>query len=200
MSTSHRKRIFPPNSRSEAQQYGSAAMAYVMQSWEALTDPERLSWDSHASPRRMTRVNLFKLVNLRRTRRGEEVSRKPPVSQVWDGEPLVKELRIEFRKGCLVIRLRLARTPETPRSVWASLPCSRGRKQPRSCPRLGWLPKPRDGWCDISALYFAKYGEYLRRHGIQLIGKRIFVRVRPETDDGPNLHEQVKAIVPDPGA
>ena len=47
---------------------------------------------------------------------------------------------------------------------------------------------------------FKKHGGYIKQHGLELVGKRIFVRIRPETDNGPNLYEQVKALVPGPEA
>jgi hypothetical protein len=36
------------------------------------------------------------------------------------------------------------------------------------------------------------------RLAVELVGKRIFVRLWQETDDGPNLYEQVRAVVPCP--
>jgi hypothetical protein len=35
-------------------------------------------------------------------------------------------------------------------------------------------------------------------HGLQLIGKRLFIRTRQEVDDGANLYERIKAVVPKP--
>ena len=49
-------------------------------------------------------------------------------------------------------------------------------------------------------MYVTKHGEYIRRHGLQLEGKRIFVRIRQEVDEGVPLYEQVKAVVPTPEA
>ena len=47
-------------------------------------------------------------------------------------------------------------------------------------------------------LYFEKHGEYSRDHRTQSVGKRIFIRIREEVDDGPNPYAQVTAVVPPP--
>jgi|WetSurMetagenome_2_1015567.scaffolds.fasta_scaffold162055_2 hypothetical protein len=186
------------NRRSEEQRQGSTALRQVMHGWEALSDEERLAWDSHAAQRRMKGINYFKQVNLRRIRRGDDPTPVPPPLKVYDARPLLKELNIRNRAGRITLKLRFRRAPDSPRTVWASLPCNCGAKQPRHCPRLGWLPTVRGDRCDITKLYFGKHLEHIKRHGLLLVGKRIFVRLRAETDDGANLYEQVKAIVPLP--
>ena len=184
--------------RSDAQRQGSAALIEVMQAWEGLSDEERLAWDVQGSSRRMKGVNYFKQVNLRRLRRGEEMARQPPLPKPFDGRPLLKRLRIRNRNGRISLELELRRVPGAPRTVWGSLPCNLGLKQPRACPRLGWLPDPQGRWIKITGLYFAKHGEYILQHGLRLVGKRIFIRLRQELDEGTPLYEQVKAVVPPP--
>ena len=173
-------------------------MTEVMKAWEALSDEERLTWDIAGKPQRMKGIHYFKQVNLRRLRRGEELARVPARSKPHDGRPLLKRVDIGNRDGRITLELELRRVPDAPRTVWASLPCNLGLKKPSSCPRLGWLPAPQSRWSEITKLYFANYGEYIKEHGLQLAGKRIFIRLRQETDDGPNLYEQVRAVVPQP--
>jgi hypothetical protein len=173
-------------------------MTQVMQAWEALDDQERLAWDVRGSTRRMKGINYFKQVNLRRLRRGEELTRVPPLFKPYDARPLLKGLDIRNRGGRITLELQLWRVPDSPRTVWGSLRSNLGLKQPHKCPRLGWLPAPQGRWSEITKLYFKKHGEYIQQHGLQLVGKRIFIRTRPEVDDGPNLYEQVKAVVPKP--
>lgn len=184
--------------RSDAQLQGSAALIEVMKAWEALSDEERLTWDVAGKHRRMKGINYFKQVNLRRLRRGEELARVPPQPKPYDGRPILKGLSIRNRNERITLELELRRTPDAPLTVWASLPCNLGLKRPSSCPRLGWLPAPQGRRSEITKLYFEKHGEYIKEHGLQLAGKRIFIRLRPETDDGPNLYEQVRAVVPQP--
>jgi hypothetical protein len=142
--------------------------------------------------------NYFKQVNLRRLRRGEELAKLPPLSKPYDSRPLLKSLDIRNRGGRITLELELWRVPNAPRTVWGSLPSNLGLKQPHKCPRLGWLSATRGRWSEITKLYFKKHGEYIRQHGLQLVGKRIFIRIRPELDDAPSLYEQVKAEVPTP--
>jgi hypothetical protein len=184
--------------RSQEQRRGSAALIRVMQGWEGLNDAERLTWDTAAATRGMRGVNFYKQVNLRRLRRGEEMLRLPPPSQSYNPRPLLKGLDIRNRGGRITLELELHRAPDGPRTVWASLPCNLGQKKPGSCPRLGWLPVGRGRWRDITGLYFKKHGKHIKAHRLQLVGKRIFVRLRLEVDTGAQLYEQARAVVPKP--
>ena len=184
--------------RSAEQRRASAVVPAVMAAWEDLTDLERPAWESTGSLRRMSGVRYFKKVNMRRLLRGELIIRVPPLSKPYDPRPLLKGLDIRNRDGRITLEVELTRAPDTPRTVWASRPCNRGVKKPDKCPRLGWLSVSRGRWFEITKLYFKKHGEYIKQHGLELVGKRIFVRLRPETDDGPNLYEQVRAVVPKP--
>jgi hypothetical protein len=51
---------------------------------------------------------------------------------------------------------------------------------------------------EITALYFKKHGGYIQQQGMELVGKRIFIRTRQEMDDGANLFEEVQAVIPPP--
>ena len=171
-----------------------------MNAWEQLSDEERLTWRTYAATRRRKGIAIFKQVNLRRLRRGEELSRLPPVAKVYDGKPILKQLLIYNHGTRLTLKLELLRTPTAPTTVWGALPCNRGLERPDKCPRLCWLPEAVDGVCDITRQYYEKYGEHLKARGVQLTGKRIFIRTRRESDEGPNLFEQVQAVVPPPEA
>jgi hypothetical protein len=200
MAAKPRKEFVPGQGRSPAQQWGSSAMVLVMCVWEELTEEEYLTWRVAANSRRMQGVTYFKSVNLRRVRRGDPVLRLPPPSRTYDPRPLLKRLIIGYQRGRITLKLELHRLPGDRTTVWASLPCNRGRANPFKCPRLGWLPTQRGKLCDITRLYFEKHGEHMRAHHVPLVGKRIFVRVRLEVDEGAALYEQVSAVVhPPPG-
>ncbi len=183
---------------SAEQRQGRTAMAEVMTAWEALSDGERLAWKLQGQSRRMSGINYFKSINLRRARRGEELARVPPQSKLYDGRPVLKGLDIRNRGGQIKLRLEVCRAPSAPTTVWGARPCNLGVARPDKCPRLGWLPAPEDGVSDITELYYEKHGEWIREHGAQLAGKRIFIRIRQEVDDGVNLYEEVKAVAPEP--
>jgi hypothetical protein len=169
-----------------------------MRVWEDLTDEERLTWYTGGKSWRMKGINYFKQVNLRRVRRGEEPARVPLPRKARDSRPLVKGLEIENRGGRITLELVLRRAPEGRWTVWASLPCNLGLRRPHKCPRLDWLPVTQGRRVEITALYFRKHGAYIRQHALPLEGKRIFVRVRQEVDEGAQLYEQVRAVVPKP--
>ena len=184
--------------RSEAQRQGSAAMVEVMKAWEGLSDPERLTWDVQGSLRRMKGIDYFKQVNLRRLRRGEELARVPPPSKLYDSRPLLKGLDIRNRGRRITLELELRRVPDGPRTVWGSLPCNLGLKKPRALSAAGLAAGWTGRWREITGLYFKKHGQYIKEHGLQLVGKRIFIRLRQEVDEGAQLYEEVKAVVPTP--
>jgi hypothetical protein len=169
-----------------------------MKAWEALSDEEGLAWNVAGKSRRTHGIHYFKKINLRRVRRGEELARVPPQSKRYDGKPVLKGLGIRNRGGRIVLKLEVFRVPTAPTTVWGARPCNRGVARPDKCPRLGWLPAPEEGVSDITGLYFKMHGGYIKKHGVQLAGKRIFIRIRQEVDDGPNLYEEVKALVPEP--
>jgi hypothetical protein len=185
--------------RSAGHRHENAAMIEVMRAWEALLDEERLAWNLEGESRRMYGVNYFKKVNLRRLLRGEELATVPPQSEPYDGRRVLKRLRLGNRGGRITMDLEFGRVPTGPFTVWGSRPCNRGAARPDKCPRLGWLPPPKNGVSKIADLYFMKHGEYLEQHGVRLEGKRIFIRIRQEVDGGSaNLYEEVSAVVPEP--
>jgi hypothetical protein len=198
MSTSNLDRALGREGPSVAQRQQRAAVGEVMRAWEGLSDAQRLAWDLHGSERRMKGVSCFKMVNLRRRLRGQAISVNPAQAKPCDAKPLLKGLDIRNRGGRITLELELRRAPEGLVTVWGSLPCNRGRKQPRNCPRLGVLPPRQGKWCNITTLYFNKHGDSIKRHDLPMIGKRIFIRVRREVDEGKPLYEQVKEVVPRP--
>ena len=157
--------------RSAEQRPGNAAMTQVMSLWEALSDPERLAWNIAGRKRRMRGINYFKMVNLRRAGRGEELARVPPQSKPrLHGASVLKGLDIRNRGGRITLKLEFLRAPPAQMTVWGARPCNRGLAKPDKCPRLGWLPGPKEGLSDITELYFQKHGEYIKAHRLQLAG------------------------------
>jgi hypothetical protein len=184
--------------RSVEQQQGSAAFTCVMKAWEGLSDEERLAWNTEGSNRRSHGVHYFKTVNLRWVRRGEELTRLPPPPKPYEPKPVLKRLAIRNRGGRITLKLELRRVPSVPTTVWGSRPCNRGLARPDKCSRLGWLMVSPDAPTDITELYFKKHGGYIKQQGVELVGKRVFIRTRQEMDDGASLFEEVQAVIPPP--
>ena len=171
-------------------------MTHVMNAWEDLSDEERLTWRVQGKYLRTTGINYFKKINLRRARRGEELARVPPPFKPYDGGRILKGLTIRNRGDWFTLHLELRRTPTVPMTVWGARPCNRGVERPAKCPRLGWLPAPQGGIIEITELYFRKHGKYVMQRWAEMVGKRIFIRVRQEVDGGVDLYEEVCALVP----
>jgi len=182
--------------RSPEQQQGPAAMVQVMHAWEGLTDQEYLTWRVTAKSRRREGINLFKSVNLRRLLRGEELVRLPPGPRPVNPAAVLKRLIILNQYGRITLKLELRRAPTEPMTLWGSRPCNRGAAKPDKCPRLGWLKTRSKRPYDITQLYFRKHREYLIKNYVKLVGKRIFIRLRHERDEGAQFYEQVQAVVP----
>ncbi len=188
----------PQKECSVAQRNWAAALGWASRAWEHLTDEQRLTCNVDAENRRTTGHRRFTGINARRLRDGKGLLTLPPKVEPFGPRPLLKRLIITNRRGRITLKLELSRVPVGVITVWASRPCSQGRRGCQKCPRLGPLPPPRRGLHDITQLYFEKHGEYVIQHGMQMIGKRIYVRIRPELDATPGLYQEARAMVPPP--
>lgn len=189
----HRKK-----GRSADQRQWTAAVARASRAWEDLTDEQRLVWNTEAKTRRTSGQRLFTGITARRFRDGRELQTGLPRPASYGPTRILKQLVITNRRGRITLKLELFSVPTARFTVWASRPCHRGLPVCDKCPRLGPLPPPHDGCSDITALYFQKHGAYIDKCGVQLAGKRIFVRIREEMDDGARLYEPAWAVVPAP--
>jgi hypothetical protein len=200
----NRRKTDPPaqtrrgQSRSPSQREWNAAVGLAATLWEGLTDDERLTWNVAGANHRMSGYNYFVKINAPRLRDRKEPTRLPPPQALPADNP-VRQLLITNTGGRVKLWLQVRRPPTVPITVWASRPCKLGIGDCHKCPRLGMLPPPKRGLCEITRLYFAKHGEYITTHRVPLAGKRIFVRTRLELDGAPSLFRPVSAIVPRPG-
>ena len=188
----------PQPDRSSAQQNWTAALGWASRAWEHLTDEQRLTWNVDAENHRTTGHRRFTGINARRLRDGKGLLTLSPKVEPFGARPLLKRLIITNRRGRITLQIELSGVPVGVITVWASRPCNLGRKGCQKCPRIGPLPPRRRGLYNITPLYFDKHGEYIIRHGMQLIGKRIYVRIRQESDEKPSLYQEARAIVPPP--
>lgn len=184
-------------SRSPDQRDWNATVGHTAKLWEWLTDEERLTWRVWGETRRRNGYNCFVEANVRRVRDGQQPVRLPPPDAPPAENP-VGQLVITNCGGRVRLKLQVPRQPTAPISVWGSRPCRLGISGCDKCPRLGPLPPPQGGFCDITALYFAKHGGYIDKHRVPLAGRRIFIRTRLELDGRTNLFMPVSAVVPRP--
>jgi len=184
--------------RSTAQREWAAAVGRASSAWEYLSDEQRLLWNVAAKTWRTSGQRYFVKINARRLWNGLELLTEPPKPERHESKRVLKRLVITNRRGRIVLKLKVSPVPGARYTVWGSLPCNRGVSRCYNCPRLGPLPAPAGGWSDITALYFRKHGDYMMEHEVPVIGKRIYIRVRQERDDGPALYEEVRAVVPEP--
>ena len=188
----------PEKRRSAAQQEWNAAVGYASQAWECLTDNQRLIWNVAASTRRTTGQRYFVQINAPRIRDGEPLLTTPPPPEPYTPRLVLQELIITNRHDRISLKLRLTGVLAGRYTVWGARPCNLGLSGAPKCPRLGPLPPLVNHLSNITSLYFLKHGPYIDEHRLPLPGKRIYIRLRQEFDEGPGIYQQVRAIVPGP--
>jgi hypothetical protein len=198
MGVSTEKSEQPKKRRSTDHREWTAAVGHASGAWEYLSDEQRRLWNVAAKTWRMSGQRYFVKINARRLWNRQELLTEPPGPGRHDPKRVLKRLVITNRRGRIVLKLKVSPVPGARYTVWGSLPCNRGVSRCYNCPRLGPLPAPAGGWSDITALYFRKHGDYIVEHEVPVVGKRIYIRVRQERDDGLALYEEVRAVVPEP--
>ncbi len=144
----------------------------------------------------MSGQRYFVSVNARRIFDGLAVLTEPPAPGRREVKRVLKQFVITNRRGRITLKLKVSPVRGARYSVWGSRPMNLGRSRCDRCPWLGPLPPPKGGWSEITGLYFRKHGNYIMAHELPLVGKRIYIRVREERDDGPPLYEEKRAVVP----
>ena len=192
-----RKKVRRKKVRSPDQQAWAAAVGDASQAWEQLTDQERLALRVEASAQHTTGQRWFVKLNARRLFNGQPLLLNLPRRKTFSG-PLRYRFVIRNLGGHFRFQVEFSKPPVHSVSVWASLPWNRGAAVCDKIPRLGPLPEPEDGVSDFTELYFRKYGAQIVRRKLKLVGKRIFIRLREERDDGPGLFHPADTVVPTP--
>ena len=199
-------------------------MAEVAKGWDELEDWERNEWWKRAKclririRRKRVAENLGKPQS--RAMRGEELyvkinrvielcgyerHRLPPPAPKFAANPVQPELRISRVKGRLVIKLVLRAAPLNDIMVFCSPPRRAGQGPGGNYAFLGLLPPPRNGECDISAMFLTKLREWRKlksaSYQVPLDGSRICIRTWPQHNgwEGKGLMQISHALVPLPG-
>ena len=198
MARKPRKNDRPRPVRSADQREWNVAVGLASKLWETLTDEQFRTWNVLAKTWRTSGQRCFVGVNAPRLRDGQEPLMVPPPPANYSGKRILKRFIISNRGGRVTLAVVVSRVPGVRITVWASRPCSRGISRTPECPRLGELPASRGGVCEITWLYFRKHWEYIEKHGVELVGKRIFIQLRVELEGWGKLFEVAQAVVPPP--
>lgn len=100
-----------------------------------------------------------------------------------------RTLIITNQGGHIALKLELAEPPAGDIMVFGAAPCSAGTYRCFKCLRLGPLPAPDGRLSEITSLY-------VKRHGVPPVGKRVFVRTRPQNDGPRDCFLELHALVP----
>jgi hypothetical protein len=181
-------------------------MAELAQGWDELEDWEREEWWKRA---RYYRIRIRRKLDpsslgkpRSRTMRGEELyikinrvlelcgherCRVPPPPPEFFSNPVKRELKITLEAGRFTLKLLVRAAPVNDIMVFASPPRRPGQAPGGNYAFLGLLPPPKNGECDITAMFLAKLKEWLRlstpQYRVPLQGSRICIRTCPQ-DNG----------------
>jgi hypothetical protein len=174
-------------------------MRTLSTAWNELQDEQREAWELKARKnrrgglaarrRRRSGRRLFFKVNFHRLALQQGLLADPPESGTFAAVPLV-QLVITNHAGRIVLKLRVSGAPTEGVVVSASRPENAGVMVCRRCVRIGPLPPPKRGMCNITKAYEDKYG-------VPPVGKKIFVRIQQMSDYLGSLAYTTSAIVPD---
>ena len=191
--------VAQPLHRSRAHVRVRVGQQVDQRAWNALADEQRQAWGERARTNRRggraARLHLrngrrvFFRVNSHRLALRLSLLADPPEEGTYVPAPLVK-LVITNRASRITLKLRLS--GGDPRGVMVASwhPCNPGVMTWHKFVRIGPLPPPVRGMCDITRLYVAKYG-------VPEVGKKIFIRIQQMRDYTGKLFHVTSAIVPE---
>jgi hypothetical protein len=131
---------------------------------------------------------FFFKANLPRARLGQELLLEPTAQAAFGRNPAVA-FTITNDKWDFAMELTLARAPTEEIMLWASPPCNVGKRRNWDYRVLGLLQTPVEGANNFRRLY-------VKRFGVPPVGKRVFVRVRQQTNGWRGEPWEGSAVVP----
>jgi hypothetical protein len=187
-----RKKVPTPDQRRAQKE-----IALLSEAWNNLQDEERQAW--HEASRRNRRGGraarrrlrsgrrLFFRANFHRLALSQPLLAHPNAASAYCPMPLV-QLVITNHAGRIVLKLRVSDGPTEGIMVSSWHPLNAGVMVWRKFVRLGPLPPPRRGMCDITRQYVEKYG-------VPPVGKKVFVRIQQMRDTLGKLFQITSAVV-----
>ncbi len=181
------------------QRRAQTEMRTLSAAWNELADEQRQAWSVTARTsrrggraarrRRRSGRRAFFRANFRRLALQQPVLTDPPTSGTFCPAPLVR-LVITNHAGRIALRLRITDGPTEGVMVssWRSL--NAGVMVWKKFIRIGPLPPPKGGLCDITKQYVEKFG-------VPSVGKKIFIRIQQMKDYLGTLAYATSAVVRD---
>ena len=193
-----RKRGRPGKRFTVARFQSDTAMRIVAEAWNQIAEEQRDRWclaGPHVPSRkvlgkagRLDGRGFFSKVNLPRARLGQELLLDPPAQPDFDQNPAVA-FTITNDKWDFALELTLSRAPTEEIMLWASPPSNAGKRRNWDYRVLGLLPTPVEGTNNFRRLY-------VKRFGVPPVGKRVFLRVRLQTNGWRGAPWEASAVVP----
>jgi hypothetical protein len=193
-----RKKGHPKKLLTAARLQSDTAMRIVAEAWNNLTDEHRDRWyvagpyvpsrKVFGKAGRLDGRGFFFKANLPRARLGQELLPEPPAQAGFGRNPAVAFI-ITNDKWDFAMELTLARAPTEEIMLWASPPCNAGKKRNWDYRVLGLLQTPVEGVNNFRRLY-------VKRFGVPPVGKRVFVRIRQQTNGWRGDPWEGSAVVP----
>ena len=166
--------------------------------WQWLTPEQRTAWDIMAADRAVMAFlgrdtplpgyNLYVLVNNGRLDIGLSMYDLPQALPSFTPNPTA-ELVATITEGIFKLKLHVLSQPVEHTVLLAASPRSPGVRCVQHFPFLGFLPAPVDGWCDLTELFVARYGQ-------PIAGQAVFIRTCQQIDGSTDVSKEASAIVP----
>jgi len=197
-----RQYVPPHDPRTPDQLEKRRNLVLVCNGWRTLTPDQRAAWGIAAPEEdfvtdtgervRLNGYNFFKRLNTRRASLGLPQFELPPTRPFFPPNP-VAELVITNIGDTITIKLRVTGRPAQCTLVQGPAPKRSGVRRVQKFPFLGLLPPPKDGWCDITELFVARYG-------VPKVNQAVWIRVCRHIDGYIDVPKVLRARVPAPAA
>ncbi len=185
------------NPRTRDQVRTRSNWAYVARKWQYLTETQQTAWDVMSADRAVMAFlgrdtvlpgfDLYVLVNKARLDLGLGMYDVPCPLPGFSQNPTA-ELVATLSNGIFDLKLHVLDQPVEHTLLLAASPRGCGVRCVQHFPFLGFLPAPVDGWCNLTALYVARYG-------VPPPGKAIFICTRQHMNGWTDLPKQVSTRI-----